>query len=139
MIIECLYLSLERNWWDVPYHYLLDLEGRIFEGRDWRYQGETNTTYNPGGHFLISVIGNYERQEPTRAQLESIADLMAWALSKFDLSSERIGGHYHYATTTCPGKNLRKYLDDGTLRGMVAERVNGNAGAKRAAVKARPK
>ncbi|MFN2329641.1 MAG: helix-turn-helix domain-containing protein, partial [Chromatocurvus sp.] len=30
----------------------------------------------PGGHFLISVIGNYQVQEPTQAQLNSIADLM---------------------------------------------------------------
>ena len=57
--------AAERNWWDVPYHFLLDLDGRIYEGRDWHFMGETNTTYDPGGHFLISVIGNYERQEPT--------------------------------------------------------------------------
>ncbi len=115
--------AAERNWWDVPYHFLLDLEGGIYEGRDWRFMGETNTTYHPGGHFLISVIGNYERQEPTAAQLASIADLMAWALKKFDLPLDRIGGHYHYADTGCPGKHLRRYLEDGTLRRMVAERV----------------
>ena len=112
-----------RNWWDVPYHYLLDLDGRIYEGRDWRYMGETNTTYDPGGHFLISVIGNYERQEPTPAQLASIADLMAWALREFDLPIERIGGHYDYASTGCPGQHLRKYLEDGTLRRMVGDRL----------------
>ena len=116
----------ERNWWDVPYHYLLDLEGRIYEGRDWRYMGETNTTYDPGGHFLISVIGNYERQEPTPAQLDAIADLMAWALDEFDLPLERIGGHYDYADTGCPGQHLRRYLEDGTLRRMVEARVNGS-------------
>ncbi|MGH9884227.1 MAG: peptidoglycan recognition protein family protein [bacterium] len=113
----------DRNWWDVPYHYLLDLDGRIFEGRDWHYMGETNTAYDPGGHFLISVIGNYSRQEATPAQLEAIADLMAWALKEFDLPLDRIGGHYNYADTDCPGPNLRKYLEDGTFKRMVAARL----------------
>lgn len=115
--------AAERNWWDVPYHFLLDLNGGIYEGRDYHFMGETNTTYDPGGHFLISVIGNYELQEPTKAQLASIADLMAWALKEFDLPIDRIGGHYNYADTGCPGKNLRKYLEDGTLKRMVAERL----------------
>ncbi|MGQ0647825.1 MAG: peptidoglycan recognition protein family protein [Gemmatimonadaceae bacterium] len=113
----------DRNWWDVPYHFLIDLEGRVYEGRDWRYMGETNTTYDPSGHFLISVIGNYGRQESTPAQLNAIADLMAWALTRFDLPVDRIGGHYHYADTTCPGEHLRKYLEDGTLRRMVLTRL----------------
>lgn len=115
--------AAERNWWDVPYHYLLDLQGRIYEGRDWRYMGETNTTYDPGGHFLVSVIGNYDRQEPTPAQLAAIAALMAWALAEFDLPLDRIGGHYHYASTGCPGQHLRRHLENGTLRQMVAARL----------------
>jgi hypothetical protein len=113
----------DRNWWDVPYHFLMGLDGTVFEGRDWRFMGETNTSYNPGGHFLISIIGNYDKQEPTPAQLEAIADLMAWALKRFDLPIDRIGGHYHYADTGCPGIHLRKYLEDGTLRRMVATRL----------------
>jgi hypothetical protein len=113
----------DRNWWDVPYHYLIDLDGHIYEGRDWRYMGETNTTYDPSGHFLISVIGNYERQEATQAQLEAIADLMAWATAHFDVPLDRIGGHYDYASTTCPGEHLRMYLEDGTFRRMVEARL----------------
>ncbi len=113
----------DRNWWDVPYHFLMGLDGTVFEGRDWRFMGETNTTYNPGGHFLISIIGNYDKQEPTPAQLEAIAELMAWALKRFDLPIDRIGGHYHYAETGCPGVHLRTYLEDGTLRRMVATRL----------------
>lgn len=112
-----------RNWWDVPYHFLIDLQGRVYEGRDWRYIGETNTTYDPSGHFLISVIGNYGRQEPTPAQIEAIADLMSWAIDRFDLPLDRIGGHYNYAETSCPGQHLRKYLEDGTFRRMVAKRL----------------
>ena len=113
-----------RNWWDVPYHFLIDLQGRVYEGRDWRYMGETNTTYDPAGHFLISVIGNYGRQEATPAQIEAIADLMAWAIDRFDVPLDRIGGHYNYADTSCPGPHLRQYLEDGTFRRMVAERLS---------------
>ena len=115
--------AAERNWWDVPYHFLLDLDGHIYEGRDFHFMGETNTAYNPGGHFLISVIGNYEQQEPTQAQLESIANMMAWAISEYKLPLDRIGGHYNYATTGCPGKNLKKYLEDGTFKRMVSARL----------------
>ena len=113
----------DRNWWDVPYHFLLGLDGDIYEGRDYHFMGETNTAYDPGGHFLISVIGNYGVQEPTQAQLNAIADMMAWALDEFDLPVGKIGGHYNYADTGCPGKNLRKYLEDGTFRRMAAQRL----------------
>ena len=115
--------AAERNWWDVPYHYLMDLDGHIYEGRDWHFMGETNTTYDPGGHFLISIIGNYEKQEPTQAQLNAIADLMAWAFSEFNLPLDRLGGHYNYAQTGCPGKNLKKYLEDGTFKRMIQARL----------------
>ena len=115
--------ATDRNWWDVPYHFLLGLNGEIFEGRDYRFMGETNTTYDPSGHFLISIIGNYQVQEPTPALMNSIADLMAWALDEFDLPLEKIGGHYNYADTGCPGQHLRKYLEDGTFKRMAAERL----------------
>lgn len=113
----------DRNWWDVPYHFLIDLQGRVYEGRDWRYMGETNTRYDPSGHFLISVVGNYDLQEPTAEQLSAIADLMAWAVERFDVPLDRIGGHYDYAETSCPGRHLRGYLEDGTLLRMVRERL----------------
>ncbi|WP_053333622.1 N-acetylmuramoyl-L-alanine amidase [Gemmatimonas phototrophica] len=113
----------ERNWWDVPYHFLLDLEGDVYEGRDWHFMGETNTAYNPSGHFLISMIGNYDQQEPSSAQLAAIADLMAWAIRENGLTVDAIGGHYHYASTGCPGKYLRPYLEDGTIKRMVQERL----------------
>lgn len=113
----------DRNWWDVPYHFLLGYNGEVYEGRDYHFMGETNTTYDPGGHFLISVVGNYNKQEPTQGQLESIADLMAWAVREFDVPLDNIRGHYNYADTDCPGTYLRKYLEDGTFRRMVAERL----------------
>jgi hypothetical protein len=113
----------DRNWWDVPYHYLIDLEGRIYQGRDHRYMGETNTTYDPRGHLLISVLGNYNRQEATPAQIEAITDVMAWAVAEFGVPVSEIYGHGDWAETSCPGRNLRKFLDDGTFERGVLERL----------------
>lgn len=113
----------DRNWWDLPYHFLLDLDGRVFEGRDHRFMGETNTTYDPSGHFLISMIGNYDVQEPSTQQLGAIADMMAWAVQRYELPLDRIGGHFMYAASGCPGKFLRPYVENGTFKRMVAERL----------------
>ncbi len=113
----------DRNWWDVPYHFMISLDGTIYEGRDYHFIGDTNTGYNPEGHFLIEVMGNYELQEATPEQIKSITDLMAWAVQEFNVPLEKIYGHKDLAQTACPGKNLYKYLQDGTFKKGVQERL----------------
>ena len=60
-----------RGWIDVPYHYVIDLDGNTYEGRDISFAGDTNTSYDPAGHALIEVVGNFEDVEPNAAQLEA--------------------------------------------------------------------
>ncbi len=112
----------DRNWWDLPYHFLIGLDGTIYEGRDARFAGDTNTTYDPRGHLLISVMGNYTLQEPTDAQIEAISDLMAYGLKKYELGMDDIGTHSHFADTSCPGLHLQELFDDGTLLKLVADK-----------------
>ena len=113
----------DRNWWDVPYHYLIDLDGTIYEGRDARFAGDTNTTYDPRGHLLISVMGNYTLQQPTEAQLEAISDLMAFGLKKYGLTMKDIGTHSTHADTSCPGIHLQQFFNNGTLLDLVQIKV----------------
>ncbi len=113
----------DRGWWDVPYHFLIGLDGTIFEGRAYRYAGETNTRYDPRGHLLISVLGNYNLQEPTPEQIEAIANLMTWSAAEFGVSTDNIRGHSDLAATSCPGDHLRKYLEDGTFKRLVREKL----------------
>ena len=113
----------DRVWWDVPYHFLIALDGTIYEGRDYHYAGDTNTKYNPEGHFLIEVMGNYELQEANEAQIKSITDLMAWAVQEYNLPLDKIYGHKDHAQTVCPGKNLYKYLKDGTFQRGIEMRL----------------
>ncbi len=111
----------DKNWWDLPYHFLISIDGTIYEGRDYHYVGETNTKYDPEGHFLISVMDDL--QEPTPAQIKSITDLMAWAIQENKLSIDKIYGHCDFADTGCPGKNLKPLLKDGSFTKGVKERL----------------
>ena len=112
-----------KGWIDVPYHFAIDLDGRVYEGRDIRYAGDTNTSYDPAGHALIEVVGNFEDVEPNLAQLDAVVDLMAQLAARHDVPVAAIRGHRDYAETECPGKNLYRYLENGYFHAQVRERL----------------
>lgn len=114
----------EKKWIDIPYHFLIDLEGKIHAGRDLRYSGDTNTAYDPTGHALICVLGNYEFQIPSERQREAIIDLFAWLCWRYQISPETIKGHKDVAEgTVCPGENLYIYLTNGELIEKTKQRL----------------
>ena len=114
----------ERPWPDIPYHFLIDLDGEIWEGRPLEYAGDTNTSYDPTGHALICVLGNYEVQEVNPKQLKAVIDLMTALCKAYHISPDSIKGHKDYVPTTlCPGKNLYRYLQDGTIVREVKKRL----------------
>ncbi len=99
-------------WPDVPYHYYIDCHGNIGEGRELQYVGDTNTEYDPTGHALIVLEGNFEEEEPTAAQLAAVRQMIAWLAARFEVPAERIGGHKDFAGTLCPGKNLHALIPE---------------------------
>lgn len=109
----------DRNWFDVPYHFFIDLDGSVFEARDYHYAGDTNTRYDTRGHFLINCFGNYSVAEPNEYQLRSIAGMMAWAAAEYKIDPLKIYGHRDLADSSCPGEHLYRYIQDGTLKRMV--------------------
>jgi hypothetical protein len=105
----------EKKWIDIPYHFLIDLNGNIYEGRSIEYPGDTNTTYDPIGHLLICVMGNYEIQIVNSEQLKSIVNLISFFCKELNINPELVRGHKDYAETACPGKDIYKYLENGNL------------------------
>lgn len=106
-----------KNWIDIPYHYIIDLNGVIYEGRDIRYAGDTNTEYDPTGHALIEVVGNFEEVEPNQAQLDAVVRVMSMLSHQFNVPADSIRAHKDYSTkTVCPGKNLYRYIESGYFR-----------------------
>ncbi|GAB5409848.1 MAG: hypothetical protein BalsKO_22130 [Balneolaceae bacterium] len=99
-----------RKWMDVPYHYIIDRKGKIFEGRPLDYKGDTNTSYDPTGHALIVLLGNFEEQEVLDEQIVSLKTVTTYLANQESVPTEKIKTHKDYAETLCPGKNLTAYL-----------------------------
>ena len=117
-------MSAEKNWIDIPYHFMIDMDGKIYETRPINYPGATNTEYDPTGHALICVMGNYENQIISEDQLAAVVNLSAFLAKLYNFTPDNIKGHKDYTETLCPGKDLYRYLEDGTIRAKVTEKLN---------------
>jgi len=112
-----------QGWPDLAYHFVVDRNGHVYEGRPVDAVGDTGTTYDPTGHFLVVAEGNFETQTPTEPQLAAVASMLAWASREHDVPATTLGGHRDYAETACPGASLGAIVDDGTLAEMIRARL----------------
>ena len=108
-----------QDWPDLAYHLIIGVDGTIYQGRDPAYRGDTGTTYDTTGHFLVVVEGNFDVDQPTGAQLDSLAAVLAWASEHYGLSSGTISGHRDHAATSCPGRHLDDRITSGELKAAV--------------------
>ncbi len=107
----------EKDWPDVPYHYLIAPDGTIYEGRSTDYMPETNTDYDVSGHIGIDVMGNFEEQRVSKAQLRSLVHLLAWLANTHSIDMTTLGSHRDAAPgqTVCPGADLHRYIESGLI------------------------
>jgi len=118
-------MGKDRSWTDIPYHFLIDPKGNVYEGRNVFTEGETATDYNPNGHLLISCLGNFEEQEISEEQLSALINLIGYCCKKYQISPETIASHKDYSNQTdCPGKNLYMYLQNGFIKNEVKKILN---------------
>ena len=99
-------------WADVPYHYYVATDGTVAEGRDVRFEGDTNTRYDLTGHIQVVVEGNFEETEPTAEQLASLRGLVVALAREWDIEADAVAGHGDRAVgqTVCPGEALKPFL-----------------------------
>lgn len=94
---------------DIGYHFIIDRTGVIWQGRDWKYQGAHTSGAN-SNNIGIMLLGNFEFQQPSSAQLNSLSGLTASLARKYGLSRSDVYGHSDFCKTQCPGKNLKPYV-----------------------------
>lgn len=108
----------DRGWGDIGYHYIIDRAGRVWQGRDLRYQGahvKANNEHNLG----VLVLGNFEKQPIPDAQMLSVQKSLYTLAAYHRVPAQRIYTHRELNPTQCPGRYLQPKMDhlrsNGTL------------------------
>ena len=111
-----------NGWCDIGYHFLVSLDGRLWEGRELSDLG-THVASNNSGNIGISFIGCFQTSgcsdwtphTPPSAMLSSAATLVGRLAGIYGITvnSSTVKGHRDHsgASTSCPGDNLHAQLD----------------------------
>jgi N-acetyl-anhydromuramyl-L-alanine amidase AmpD len=102
---------LARGWADIGYHFIIDREGRIWEGRDLRYQGAHASDQNEH-NIGVMLLGNFDRQAPTQAQTSSLQLTLNSLMRSHHVRKNRVFTHQELPrqATSCPGRSLQAHM-----------------------------
>ncbi len=125
-----------RNWGDIGYHWLVDPNGVVYQGRAFNLDGNKNVMGTHAGGFNtnsmgICVIGDYTNIRPADDALASMYEVLAWkadergidpmgtSLHSPTMTNRRnILGHRDVTSTQCPGNTFYPMLPE--VRRQVA-------------------
>jgi hypothetical protein len=101
-----------RGFADVAYHFLIDADGTIYEGRELDIRGAHVQRFNTGSVGIV-LLGNFNEEQPSDAQLSSLRGLVDYLRYTYEI--RYLAGHKDYPDqspdgTECPGDNLYPLL-----------------------------
>ena len=104
-----------NGWAGIGYHYLIQKNGMIEQGRRPNAVGAHAYEHNKTS-IGICLAGNFTLGKPTAAQMDSVKELCAWLCRKYGLDPTRKGvivGHQDLNDDAdCPGMHLYKRLPE---------------------------
>ena len=104
---------LKQGWAGIGYHFVIRKDGTVEAGRPYDCVGAhaEGENYHTIG---IHLSGNFENAEPTQAQIESLAKLLADLTEMYSLenTAQYVVGHRDLMATACPGENLYQMLPE---------------------------
>jgi hypothetical protein len=100
----------QRGYGDIGYHFLVDPSGRVWEGRELRWQGAHASGEHNIRNIGICLLGNFLRgrggQGPTALQLAAMRELVQSLMQRYEIGNEAIHCHSDFKATECPGPLL---------------------------------
>ena len=109
-----------RGYGDIGYHYLIDPAGRVWEGRELKWQGAHASGDNNRQNIGVCVLGNFLRgrggQGPTAAQVQTLRQLVQQLMTRYSFGPGEIHCHSDFKATECPGP-----LMENVVAQMVSE------------------
>jgi hypothetical protein len=96
---------VQRGFADIAYHYLIDAEGVLYEGRPLMARGAHTGGHNTGSVGVV-LLGNFQEVEPRAAQLDTLRVIAAALRDAYALT--HLAGHRDFqpGVTVCPGDRL---------------------------------
>lgn len=93
------------GWGKIGYHYFIDIEGNLTQGRRDDEEGAHTIGYNLKS-LGICLAGNFDATLPTIAQKNTLTDLLLLKSKQYAIPLEKIVPHRFAASKTCYGKRL---------------------------------
>ena len=101
-----------RGWNDIAYHFLVDLEGRVFRGRPVSAVGAHVANDNKG-NVGVCFMGSHHppKNDPvTSEQIAASARIGRWLQASYGVTPDTLKGHRDRGSTDCPGDILYALL-----------------------------
>ena len=108
--------SRGSEWIDIGYHYIIDPEGRVWEGRPIGIEGahvKATNEHNLG----IMLLGNFDQHRPSSSQVATLNGFVRDQMMRYRVSTNRLYTHQELKQTACPGRNLQSYMLQARTRG----------------------
>lgn len=146
------YHQRSRGWCDIAYNFLVDKWGNIYEGAAGSMESPVIGAHTAGfntGSVGISILGNYDKVQPSGQVVDSIGRIAAWRLKPYGVDPRSqvdllvhgvntkgfkngttitvpaISGHRDLGSTICPGAAAYQQME--AIRAAAAKAVGGPA------------
>jgi N-acetylmuramoyl-L-alanine amidase len=106
----------QKGWDELGYHFVVGNgtdtgDGQVEVGPRWpkqKWGAHAKTSDNRFNNYGIGIclVGNFDNERPTRAQMQSLSRLVAFLMKTYHVPADRVIGHGDTKATDCPGRNL---------------------------------
>jgi N-acetylmuramoyl-L-alanine amidase len=93
------------GWEGIGYHYFIEKDGTLKQGRAENYHGAHTKGYNEKS-LGICLAGNFDQTLPTQEQINTLTVLLKQLSVKYKIPREKIFPHRKFANKTCYGRRL---------------------------------
>lgn len=93
------------GWEGFGYHWFIEKDGKLREGRKEDYHGAHTRGYNLKS-IGVCLAGNFDATIPTKAQENTLKTLLVDIQTRWKIPIKKIVPHREFATKTCYGRRL---------------------------------
>ncbi len=110
-----------QGWDELGYHFVIGngsdtRDGLVEVGPRWTKQKHGAHAKTPDNRFNdygigVCLVGDFEIGRPSRQQMQSLANVVAYLMQRYNIPPERVIGHDQTGrSTACPGQHLENQL-----------------------------